>query len=1076
MKFNPSINIELNSTDELQYIPTPNAQMVIGNIIDSFNSGIHSFNIIGSYGTGKSSFILAIEKNLTENTDILIHNKGQFNGFQKFHFLNIVGDYISMMGLLNRKLGYADGIDQKNFFESFGTYCRSIERKGKFLFIMIDEFGKLLEYAAKNNPERELYFLQKFAEFINHPSRNIILITTLHQNFNSYAKRLSPEQKNEWTKVKGRFKEIVFNEPVEQLLYLAASRLECGNRSIANKGFRKLYDIALQSKFVSETISFDTAQKLYPLDLFAATVLTLSIQRYGQNERTLFTFLEAQGSNSLSEFRATKNRTYSLADVYDYDVYNFYSYLTEANADSANWSAIRVALERTEACLQVELIPDACQLVKTIGMLNLFGSAGAKIDQVTLTTYAEFALGISNSSSILDKLVQFKIIRFAVYKSQFVLFEGTDIDIEDELLKASSVVPKSRDFIDKLKDNFHFRIDTAIASYFKKGTPRYFEYVITDTPISLVPTDETDGYINLIFNPSPKSFDEVLETSRSCRDAILFAYFQNTDDIINHIWQLDKLDYILNVVIVDKSDKVAIREIENLITYERGLLNKSVIDSLFTYGDNVVWVYRGESISLRSKADYNKLLSVICDEVYPDTPKFINELVNKHKPSGAISLARANYLQSLLDHSDERLLGFPQDKFPPEKTIYLSLLYNTGIHRQANGGVVYELGTPVDESFLPLWEACETFFHSSCEKPKKLGELIKILKSRPIKLKQGVIDFWLPSYLIIKKNDYSLYDPSGTYIPQINKEILELLQKSPSDFSIKAFNVEGVKLDLFNKYREAVNLNMGEDFSTGSLIETIRPFLVFYKRLNGYAKRTKKFNNGKTIRFREVLAKAKDPEKTFFEDLPKAMGFSETSITESNDVLHRYVELLQKAIRDLRGCYSGLIDRIESALIDELDLKSRDYAQYKAEIENRYKNIKTQLLTAKQKTFLNRITAPMQDRIAWYQSISYVILDKQLEALLDEEEEYLIDNLVYFFKELTKYVEISVGSIDDKDRFYRFEMISNTGEVKPHIYRLNPKKEAKAAVLEDKIHKLLSGDNDLDIFTLLNVLKNKIES
>jgi hypothetical protein len=1049
--------------------------MVIGNIVDSFNSGIHSFNIIGSYGTGKSSFILALEKNLSKNIDILIHNKGQFNGYKKFHFLNIVGDYTSMMGLINRKLGYADGTDQKNFFESFGAYCKKIEQKGEFLFIMIDEFGKMLEYAAKNNPERELYFLQKFAEFVNHPNRNIILITTLHQNFNSYARKLSPEQKSEWAKVKGRFKEIVFNEPVEQLLYLAASRLEGSPRLKTDMGFKNLYEIAIRSKFVSETISYDTAKRLYPLDLFAATALTLSIQRYGQNERTLFTFLEAQGRNSLSEFKATDNRTYNLADVYDYDIYNFYSHLSEPNSDSANWAAIRVALERTEGCLPAEMISDACQLVKTIGMLNLFGSAGAKIEKETLTTYARYALSINDATVILDKLQQFKIIRFAVYKSQYVLFEGTDIDIEDELLKAASVVPKSQDFIDKLKANFQFRIDTAIASYYKIGTPRYFEYIISDSPISIIPTDETDGYINLIFNQSSKLLKEILEASRNCHEAILFAYFKNAEDIINHIWQLDKLDYILSTVIIDKSDKVAIREIENLMVYERGLLNQSVVDSFFSDSNNVVWIYGGETITLQSKTEYNKLLSVICDEVYPDTPKFINELVNKHKPSGAISLARANYLQALLEHSDEKILGFPDDKFPPEKTIYLSLLYTTGIHKQVQG-VVYELGAPVDVSFTPLWEACEIFFQSSYEKPKKLGELIKTLKSRPIKLKQGVIDFWLPSYLIIKKNDYSLYDSNGTYIPQINKETLELLQKSPSEFSIKAFNVEGIKLDLFNKYREAVNLNLGEGFSTESLIETIRPFLVFYMKLNEYAKRTKKFNNGKTIKFREVLAKAKDPEKTFFEDLPKAMGFSETSITGDDDVLHRYVELLQKAIRDLRGCYASLIDRIEDALIDALSLRSREYAQYKVEIESRYKQIKTQLLTSKQKTFLTRITSPMQNRIAWYQSISYVILDKQLETLLDDEEEYLIDNLVYFFKELTKYVEISAGSIDENDKFYRFEMISNTGEIKPHIYRLNPKREEKSIELEDKIEKLLSGDNELDVFTLLNVLKNKIKS
>ncbi len=197
MKFTPSINIEQNINDEFHYIATPNAKSVIGNIVDCFNSGIHSFNIIGSYGTGKSSFILALEKNLTENSDLLIFNRGQFNGFQKFHFLNIVGDYAPMMKVINEKLGNSEIVESKNFFDSFINYYKKISKESKFLFVMIDEFGKLLEYAAKNNPEKELYFLQKFLELINTPQSNIILIATLHQNFNAYAKKLSQEQKNE---------------------------------------------------------------------------------------------------------------------------------------------------------------------------------------------------------------------------------------------------------------------------------------------------------------------------------------------------------------------------------------------------------------------------------------------------------------------------------------------------------------------------------------------------------------------------------------------------------------------------------------------------------------------------------------------------------------------------------------------------------------------------------------------------------------------------------------------------------------------------------------------------------------
>ncbi len=47
------------------------------------------------------------------------------------------------------------------------------------------------------------YFMQKLAEFVNVPSRKILLLTTLHQNFNAYSRKLNEVQKEEWTKVKG---------------------------------------------------------------------------------------------------------------------------------------------------------------------------------------------------------------------------------------------------------------------------------------------------------------------------------------------------------------------------------------------------------------------------------------------------------------------------------------------------------------------------------------------------------------------------------------------------------------------------------------------------------------------------------------------------------------------------------------------------------------------------------------------------------------------------------------------------------------------------------------------------------
>lgn len=100
MKYIPSINIEQTKFDKQSYIITPNALGVVGNIVDSFNTGIHSFNIIGSYGTGKSNFILALEDSLVHNSNVLLVNKGQFNGFAKFRFVKIVGEYTSLQRLL----------------------------------------------------------------------------------------------------------------------------------------------------------------------------------------------------------------------------------------------------------------------------------------------------------------------------------------------------------------------------------------------------------------------------------------------------------------------------------------------------------------------------------------------------------------------------------------------------------------------------------------------------------------------------------------------------------------------------------------------------------------------------------------------------------------------------------------------------------------------------------------------------------------------------------------------------------------------------------------------------------------
>ena len=297
--FNLSANIENGFTEGTRYIVTPNARKAIHNIVNDFHSGIHSFTIIGTYGTGKSCFLLALESDLQKKRSekYLIDSRNLSVTTDSFEFLNILGDYAELSILLSRKLNIEGS--SSSIFDDLKSYYNRCRQKGKFLVIVVDEFGKILEHAAKNNPEKELYFMQKLAEFVNVPSRNILLLTTLHQNFSSYARGLTEEQYNEWTKVKGRFKEITFVEPVEQLLQLASEQLQEDRGSIAPPMTKNIFLLAKNTRFVTDDFSEDVARKLYPLDTFSAYAITTAIQRYGQNERSLFTFLSSKGENSI---------------------------------------------------------------------------------------------------------------------------------------------------------------------------------------------------------------------------------------------------------------------------------------------------------------------------------------------------------------------------------------------------------------------------------------------------------------------------------------------------------------------------------------------------------------------------------------------------------------------------------------------------------------------------------------------------------------------------------------------------------------------------------------------------------
>jgi hypothetical protein len=251
----------------------------------------------------------------------------------------------------------------------------------KGIFVLYDEFGKVLEGQQINPRPGDLFFLQSFAELCSRSGKNQIhLCLSLHQGFSQYAHRLPVYVRNEWAKIEGRFRAFNYVEDSLQVYSLighAVKKLRTQEFKAAAPGIvksikpfvRAVRRLPAFSSFGSPKDLEHLLEAVFPLDPIALYVLPRLSARVAQNERTLFHFLLGQEHDCLYPIIERCN-VESLPVVHVASLFDYFSDLMQRDTGVGGvyrrYGEIATALGRFTP--EDEL---AQKLIKTIGVISI---------------------------------------------------------------------------------------------------------------------------------------------------------------------------------------------------------------------------------------------------------------------------------------------------------------------------------------------------------------------------------------------------------------------------------------------------------------------------------------------------------------------------------------------------------------------------------------------------------------------------------------------------------------------------------------------------------------------------------
>ena len=354
------------------------------------------------------------------------------------------------------------------------------------VLLIVDELGKLLEFAATHPDTADVYLLQEIAEFANRSADTpLVIIGILHQAFERYATFVDSVTQQEWAKIQGRFEDIPFQEPPTQQLHLLARALvhERGVLETVTPAIHADLPRILAAGWCPPTMAEDTFSELvlraYPLHPTAFVALPLIFRRLAQNERSIFAYLTSHEPKGFQEFLQEHRAPefVRLPDLFDYVAANFQGRLYA----SGRGRVLAETLDRLNSLSTLTSLESA--LLKSIGLLNWLGETShlQPTEEALIAALDGGTYRAAELRGALQALRQRSLIVYRRFNRTYAIWQGSDVDIEDRLRHAYQHLSRTFSPAAMLQKYLPPRPLVARRHSYRTGTTRAFEVRYADT-------------------------------------------------------------------------------------------------------------------------------------------------------------------------------------------------------------------------------------------------------------------------------------------------------------------------------------------------------------------------------------------------------------------------------------------------------------------------------------------------------------------------------------------------------------------------------------------------------------------